>query len=100
MPEVTDSKGRKLSVRVLDPADMLDILEACADQSGNSGYLLFAMNVCSVQQIDDVPFPMPRTKAQIRAMASRLGNEGIAAIYSLGKDKDEAAPDVAEMAKN
>jgi hypothetical protein len=39
-----------------------------------------ALLAASVAAIDDVPVPPPANEAQIEAMVSRLGDDGIAAI--------------------
>ena len=96
--DVTDAKGRKIVVNPLDPADMLDLLEAAGDASANSGYIRYAMVVCSVSMIDGLPIPRPSKKADIRALAKRLENDGFAAVASALFGKDEA--DTVETAKN
>lgn len=95
---------RKFTLRVLDPADTLDLLEAAGDASSNAGWVRYAMAVCSVAEIDGVPVPMPANKDAIRAQGRRLGNVGFAAIAKVlfGSADTESAPtgDATETAKN
>ena len=100
MTDVVDSTGRKIAVTALDPADMLDLLEAAGDASANSGYMRYAMVICSVSNIDGVPVPRPTKKNEIKALAKRLGNEGFAAVTKSLFGDDNAAKDDADTAKN
>jgi hypothetical protein len=99
---VTDAGGRKLTLRALDPADMLDLLEAAGDASVNQGYIRYAMVVCSVEQIDNLPIPAPSSKDQIKALGRRLGNTGFSAAAKalFGDPAAPAADKVAATAKN
>jgi len=99
MTDVVDSKGRKIVINPLDPADMLDLLEAAGDASANAGYMRYAMVICSVSEIDGVPVPRPSKKADIKALARRLDNDGFAAV-TRSLFGAEASADVAETAKN
>ena len=101
MTDVVDSTGRKIVITSLDPADMLDLLEAAGDASANSGYMRYAMVVCSVSKIDEMPIPRPTKKNEIKALAKRLGNEGFAAVAkALFGEGDSAGRDEVELAKN
>lgn len=75
----TDARGRKIALRVLDPGDTLDLLEAAGPASGNEGYMRYAMVINSVSAIDDVPLPLPSNRSQLKANAKTLGNDGFAA---------------------
>ncbi len=105
---ITDAAGRKIVLRVLDPADMLDLLEAAGAASTNAGWVRYASVIASVSSIGDVPVPLARRKADILTVARKLGNEGFAAVgeYLYGKPAtgDEtdapAAPATEELAKN
>jgi hypothetical protein len=96
---ITDAKGRKLLVHIMDPGDMLDLAEAAEDQSSNRGFMAMAMHVCSVTEIDGVPVPFPANKRDIKALAKKLGNEGLLSLYAFGS-AEAPAPDVLEQAKN
>lgn len=102
----TDAGGRVLVLRVLDPADMLDLLEAAGEASANVGFMRYAMVICSVAMIGDVPVPLPGKREEMKAVARRLGNDGFAAVSKamFGADEGkpgESKPDgVIETAKN
>lgn len=102
---VTDSNGRIITLRVLDPADMLDLLEAAGPASANVGWIRYASVVASVSAIDGVPVPIASTKAHILAAARKLGNEGFAAVgkflYGDGTEVPAGEPDrPEEVVKN
>lgn len=65
--------GHTYRLRVLDPADMLDLIESAGENAGNKVWLRFAMLACSVQAIDDVPVPFPRDVLAIKGLARKLG---------------------------
>lgn len=95
LPEtVSVSDGRCLTLREIDPADMLDLIEAAGSAvTGPSAetWLGYAEMICSVTAIDGVPVQMPGTKDEIRELARRLGKSGVAALHPLfqsGQDED------------
>lgn len=96
-----DSRGRKLLVKEMDPADQLDLFEACAKNSNNSSWVGMALLVCSVTAIDDVPVMMPKTPQQVKDLARRLGSDGIEAVGKAlnGKEATDGSETV-ELAKN
>ncbi len=104
---VTDSKGRKLSINRMDPADQLDFFEACSGgRSSNAAWVTMAMWSASCVAIDGVPVVMPTSPEGIKGLARKLGHEGLAAIR-IALDDDEQAPDAPstdgvdiELAKN
>jgi hypothetical protein len=100
---VVDSLGRKITLRVLDPADMLDFLEAAGSASSNPGWVRYASIIVSVSAIADVPIPPAIRKADILQTARRLGNEGFAAVSRYLFDDVAEAPagdTIGELAKN
>ena len=103
---VKDSKGRKLSVNRMDPMDQLDFFEACSgDRSSNRAWVMMALWAASCVAIDGVPVPMPTSPEAVKALARRLGNEGILAVRSVldgdGADADPATSGVdMDLAKN
>lgn len=100
---VVDSLGRKISLRILDPADMLDLLEAAGSASSNAGWIRYASVISSVSSIADIPVPIASRKSDILATARRLGNEGFAAVGAYLFGDGTAAPanaDVEDIAKN
>jgi hypothetical protein len=99
--EVTDSTGRKFVLRELSPGDMLDLLEAAEGASSNGGWVRYASVCASVDSIDGVPMPRPRSKAQVRQMAEKIGNAGLVAIMGLmypTADTSPAAGDISPEA--
>lgn len=77
--EVVDADGRKIKLRVMDPADMLDLSEAAGELSTNAGWMQRAMVAASLVEIDGVPVPMPSTKEEVRALSRKIGNVGFVA---------------------
>ncbi len=77
---VTDANGLVISYREMNPADMLDLLEAAGKESQNGGWVAYAITICSVTAIDGRMVPAPRTKDQVRALATRLGNVSYVAL--------------------
>lgn len=97
---ITDARGRKLLVHEMDPADQLDLFEACAKNSTNSSWVSMALLVCSCRQIDDKPVPMPMNPAAVKSLARELGHDGITAIgQALNADDSGNTMDV-DLAKN
>ena len=76
----TDANGRKIALRAMDPADLLDVLEWAGSAASNEVWLRYATIVCSVTDVDDVPVPRPRDKDGIKRIARQLGNAGMAAV--------------------
>ena len=80
-PEVvTDAKGRRLTLRVLETDDTLNLLEAAGEASGNAGYMRYAQVICSVAKIDDVSMPRINTKPLLLSTAKLVGNAGLVAV--------------------
>ena len=91
-PEAVDAQGRRLTLRRLTALDKLRLFKAAgAELAHNQPWLGMALLAASVAAIDDVPVPPPTNEAQIEAMVSRLGDDGIAAIANA------LAPDTAPL---
>jgi hypothetical protein len=97
---VTTDDGRVLGVIEMDPADQLDLFEACGDLSTNQQWVGMALLACSVRSINGVPVPQPANKLQVRALAKQLGKKGIAAVAKFLGEKQADAPEVVAAAKN
>ena len=98
-PDTTDAQGRRLTLRRLTALDKLRLFKAAGPQlAQNQPWLGMALLAASVTAIDDIPMPPPATEAQIEALVSRLGDDGIDAVAKA------LAPDVlpldASAAKN
>lgn len=100
--EVHLADGRCLSLKEIDPADMLDLIEAAGSAvtgASAAAWLGYAEMICSVTAIDSVPVQMPGTKEEIRDLARRIGKIGIAALYPcFHQENDENM--VVSIAKN
>ena len=103
--EVTDSLGRVITYRVLDPGETLDLIEAAGKASQNQGFMQYAMVVASATSImtpggDDVPMPAVVTRDGLRAAGKTLKNEGMVALAKVLFEGETAAADQVEAAKN
>lgn len=107
--EITTSDGVKLSLKELDPGDMLDLIEAAGSAMGgqsSGAWLGYAQMICSVNAIDGVPVHMPSTKGEVKELARRIGNLGIVALQPVfygsisQKEGASSAADEKEAAKN
>ncbi|MBB3175410.1 hypothetical protein FHR90_003265 [Endobacter medicaginis] len=96
--DVTDKKGRVLTIRELSPSAHLDIFEACGANSGNHMWTAMALAVCAVSAIDGVPRPMPLKVSDVKARADELGFDGLNAINEAFRTENivEADRDVAK----
>lgn len=78
---VTDSEGRRLTVRQLTALDKLRIFKAAGPVlSENQPWLGMAVLACSVSAVNDIPVPMPSNEQQIEGLVARLGDHGLAAV--------------------
>ena len=77
----------------MDPADQLDFFEACSGgRSSNAAWVMMAMWAASCIAIDGVPVTMPTSPDGIKALARKLGHDGLAAIR-IALDDAEQDPD-------
>ena len=95
---ISDSRGRRITLRVVDPSFALMLAEAAGDASGNVGFMRLAGLYLLVDEIDGVPVPFPQDKDQLYAVARQLGNDGVAALSAYMASKSPAQE--AEQAKN
>jgi hypothetical protein len=104
LPDVVETQdGRKLSLREIDPADMLDLIEAAGSAvngASASAWLSYAQMICSVTAIDGVPVQMPLTKAEVRDLARRVGNSGVSVLEPLFYGTESTVSNEVETAKN
>ncbi|AQS87910.1 hypothetical protein AA101099_1525 [Neoasaia chiangmaiensis NBRC 101099] len=105
--EIATAAGRRLTLREIDPGDMLDLIEAAGSAMNGasaSAWLSYAQMVCSVTAIDGVPVQMPASKAEVKELARRIGNDGVAVLHPLfGDEADGHAAhgnETARSAKN
>lgn len=99
---ITDSGGRRLTVRRLTALDKLRLFKAAGPVlSQNQPWLGMALIAYSVSAIDDVPVPMPINEAQIEATVARLGDVGVSAVAAtLGSEANLHTSDTVATAGN
>ena len=90
---VTDSKGRKIVLREIDPLQQARLVMGVgAEAAANGPYMAaFVFPVAMVERIDEDFYGFPANIAQVEAMLKTLGNEGMAAIMAHFKEEAEAA---------
>lgn len=79
---VTDSKGRVITLRQLDPLQQSRLVRAVGSEAAeNSAYMnAFALPAAMVEFIDTDPYALPQSIRQVDSVLQALGNEGMAAI--------------------
>lgn len=79
---LTDSKGRRITLRELDPLQESRIFIAVgAANAANHTYMSgYAFPAAMVESIDDVDYSVPANQAQIDGRLKHLGREGMLAI--------------------
>jgi hypothetical protein len=79
--QITDSLGRKLTIRRIGALDRLRLLKAAGPAlSQNDAWLNMAALVISVVEINGIPRPTPTSERQIESAISELGDGGLNAI--------------------
>lgn len=92
--------GRKIGWKRLAPGDFIDLMDAVATGEGGArGSLGMGASIASVRSINGVPEPFPRNKAELKALADRLGWETIGALTRAMEEASSAAA-VQDEAKN
>lgn len=102
---VTDTLGRVITYRIIDPGDTLDLLEAAGTASTAQGFMQYAMIVASAVSIQDVggsdvPLPRITTRDGLRAAGKQLKNEGVIALSKRLFEGDTTPAEQVETAKN
>lgn len=82
LESVTDSLGRVIQLRELDPLQQARLVMAVGgENAANQVYMnSFALPAAMVAHIDDEFFGFPTNVRQIEDMLKQLGSEGMAAI--------------------
>lgn len=104
----TDSKGRHITLRELDPLEESRIFIAVgAANAANHTYMSgYAFPAAMVESIDDIDYQIPVNQAQIDGRLKHLGREGMLAIreYMIDAMKNAglgaSEDDVEQAAKN
>ena len=90
---VTDSDGRRITVRKLSALDRLRLFKAAGPTlAQNQPWLGMALIASSVSAIDELPVPPPSNELQIEAVIGRLGDPGIAAVVQVLQQFAEPTP--------
>ncbi|WP_370976611.1 hypothetical protein [Enterobacter roggenkampii] len=105
---LTDSKGRNITLRELDPLEESRIFIAVgAANAANHTYMSgYAFPAAMVESIDDIDYQIPVNQAQIDGRLKHLGREGMLAIreYMIDAMKNAglgaSEDDVEQAAKN
>lgn len=97
---VTDSKGRVITLRQLDPLQQARLVMAVGgDVAANATYMNgFALPAAMVEYIDEDYYGLPGTIGQLEGMLKILGTEGMAAINLHMLAKFEAMKEEADKA--
>jgi len=97
---VTDSKGRVIVLRDLDPIQQSRLtLGVGAEAAANGPYMAaFVFPAAMVEQIDEDKYAPPTNRMQVEAMLQILGNHGLGAIVSHFEAKMKAAAAAAAAA--
>lgn len=79
--QITDDRGRILTVRTIGPRDRMRLFKAIGPvNSRNDPYVGTATLAYSVSEIDGEPVPIPATEIAVEALVDRLGDDGINAV--------------------
>jgi hypothetical protein len=76
----TDSLGRTIVLKKPGVLAQFDLVEALGDLAKNDVYRIMCIPSIYVVSIDGIVAPPPNNRTQMRALISRLGEEGFAAI--------------------
>lgn len=96
---ITDSLGRTIVLKKPGVLAQFDLIEALGDLAKNDVYRVMCIPAIYVVSIDGSVAPPPSNRMQMRALISRLGEEGFSAINQAikerfpqdGEDEDDEA---------
>ncbi|WP_430229383.1 hypothetical protein [Paraburkholderia tropica] len=83
----TDSLGRTIVLKKPGVLAQFDLIEALGDLAKNDVYRVMCIPAIYVVSIDGTVAPPPSNRQQMRALISRLGEEGFEAIRSAIADR-------------
>ncbi len=89
---ITDSKGRKLTLR--DPDMLLEsrFVRAMGESASNMAWMTsYAFPAATIVQIDDMPMIFPMTEREVDAAIQTIGREGFLAYFGHMEQKALAA---------
>lgn len=84
---VQDSRGRTFVLKKPDVLAQFDLIEALGELAKNDVYRMMCIPAIYVVSIDGVVAPAPTNKLQMRALISRIGEDGFAAIQGAIRDR-------------
>lgn len=98
---VTDSRGRVIQLRELDPLQQARLVMGVGGEASQNTVWMngFAIPAAMVAYIDEDFFGFPGTVRQVETMLSMLGNEGMRAINEHLVQKIKAAEEAALSAE-
>lgn len=98
---VVDATGRKIGWRKLQALEAMDLSEIAAQNSTNTGWMIYATLAYSVREIDGQKLALPKTKSALRARIQQLGDDGLDALTkAMSPDEDGVGEDEIDKAKN
>ena len=96
---ITDTKGRKITLRKMNVLDQVKLLRAIGPaQANNEPYVMLVNVAAAVSMIDGVPQPPPVNERQIDAAIARLDDDGFNAISAYMRAEIKKAEAAAEAA--
>jgi hypothetical protein len=100
--EVTDSRGRKLTLRQPSFADEFRIVAVVgAELAANSVYMNMLNPLLFIAQIDDMAMPFPTTKIAVDSLINTAGRDGfLAALKGIQEHFGGDLSDFEEQVKN
>jgi hypothetical protein len=78
--EITDARGRKLVVKLLDPLETYRLARAMGPSADVDVARAYGSYAASVRVIDGVPQVFPNSDRDIQAMLQLLGSDGVEAV--------------------
>jgi hypothetical protein len=79
---LTDSLGRRIIYRNLNPLEQARVYKALGEFSSNEAYAKYCMVACAVQSIDDERGPAPTTILGVEARIDWVGEDGFTVIWT------------------
>jgi hypothetical protein len=79
---VTDSLGRKITLKKPGVLAQYRLIEALGDTAKNEVYMAMTLPLIFVTAIDGDTVLQPNTKREVEALIQRLGEEGVNAVVT------------------
>lgn len=78
--KIKDKSGREITLRKPNVLAQLDLVDAIGESSSNRLYLAMVLPLIYVAAIDGIEVPPFETKREVKALWSRLGDEGLKSV--------------------